>query len=113
MLISVGFKLTKPAIFYAKYKKGWPYFVPFVVTVVAILLTDLLVGIVIGVMVGTVFVLVQNFRSAILSVSDGNNILIRFKKDLFFLHKYELKRTLAPAAERVQPVARFRAYSFY
>jgi len=95
VLIMVGYKLTKPAIYMAKFRKGWPYFVPFVVTVVAIMLTDLLVGIVIGVVVGTVFVLAQNFRSAILCVSDGNNYLIRFRKDLFFLHKYELKKALS------------------
>lgn len=100
VLIMVGYKLAKPAIFWAKYKKGWPYFVPFVITVVAILLSDLLVGIGIGVMVGTVFVLVQNFRSAILCINDGQNYLIRFKKDLFFLHKYELKRTLAALPSR-------------
>ena len=95
VLITVGYKLTKPAIYLAKFKKGWPYFIPFVVTVASILMTDLLVGIFVGVLVGTAFVIAQNFRSAILSVSDGNNYLIRFKKDLFFLHKYELKRVLS------------------
>jgi MFS superfamily sulfate permease-like transporter len=95
VLISVGFKLTKPAIYLAKYSSGWPYFMPFVVTIVAILLTDLLVGVVIGVVVGSVFVLAQNFRSAIALEQVEKNYTIRFKKDLFFTHKHELKRTLA------------------
>lgn len=95
VLIAVGYKLTKPAIFTKKYKKGQSHFLPFVVTVTAIMLTDLLMGIMIGVVVGVVFILIQNFHSAILKVDDGDHHLIRFKKDLFFLHKYELKRTLA------------------
>lgn len=95
VLIALGYKLTKPAIFTKKYKKGQSHFVPFVVTVTAIMFTDLLMGIFIGVVVGVVFILIQNFHSAILKVNDGDQHVIRFKKDLFFLHKYELKRALA------------------
>ncbi|MBY0407716.1 MAG: hypothetical protein K2Q01_08485, partial [Rickettsiales bacterium] len=95
ILIAVGYKLTKPSIFMKKYEKGWSQFIPFVVTIIAILLTDLLVGIGIGVAVGVAFMLVQNFQSAIMFVQDNNNYLVRSKKDLFFLHKYELKRTLS------------------
>lgn len=94
ILIAVGYKLTKPRIFFQKYEKGAAYFVPFVVTIVAILMTDLLIGIGIGVAVGMVFVIMQNCRSVILFVSDGSNYLIRMKKDMFFVHKYELKQTL-------------------
>lgn len=94
ILISIGYKLTKLQIFREKYEMGMSYFIPFVVTVAAIVLTDLLVGIGIGLTVGIVFVLVQNFRSAITFVEDGSNYLVRLKKDFFFLHKYELKKTL-------------------
>lgn len=95
ILISVGYKLTKPSIYMKKYEKGASQFIPFLVTIIAILCTDLLVGIAIGVVVGIVFVLLQNYHSAILYVVDNNNYLVRSKKDLFFLHKYELKRTLS------------------
>lgn len=95
VLISVGYKLAKPSLFIAKYKKGWSHFVPFVVTVAAILLTDLLKGIGIGLVVGIFFVLIENTRSAIFCVKDGNNYLIRFKRDLFFIHKHELKKDLS------------------
>lgn len=96
VLIAVGYKLTKPAIFARKYKKGVQHFLPFLVTVTAIMLTDLLTGILIGCVVGVAFILRQNFRSAITTVNDDqDHYLVRFKKDLFFLHKYELKRALA------------------
>ena len=95
VLISVGYKLTKPALYVKKYKKGPSHFYPFVITVAAILLTDLLVGIGIGVVVGVAFMLIQSFRSAATITQDGTRVLIAFHKDLFFIHKYELKRMLS------------------
>lgn len=94
ILINVGYKLTKPAIFFEKFQKGIQYFVPFIVTVAAILLTDLLQGIAYGFVVGILFVVIQNARSAIRLVVDGKNYMVRARKDLFFLHKYELRRKL-------------------
>lgn len=94
ILIAVGYKLTKPAIFMQKYRKGLRHFIPFVVTITAILFTDLLVGIAIGVATGVLFILLQNFRSAVILVEDENHYLLRLKKDIFFIHKYELKKTL-------------------
>lgn len=94
VLISVGYKLTKPALYVEKYKKGWSSFIPFVVTVASILFTDLLVGIGIGMAVGMFFVLHENARGSLLCVQDGENYLIRVKKDLFFINKLELKRAL-------------------
>lgn len=94
ILISVGYKLTKPQVFFNKYKKGWAHLIPFLVTIVAILLTDLLVGIGVGLLVGGLFVIINNYHSAILHVQEGKNHLIRFKKDMSFMHKYELKRIL-------------------
>lgn len=99
VLISVGYKLTKPEIFLKKYEKGWAHLIPFVVTIVAILLTDLLVGVCIGLAVGAFFIVRANFKSGINFVQDGNNYLIRFKQDMSFIHKYELKRFLEKIPE--------------
>jgi carbonic anhydrase len=68
--------------------------VPFVITVVAILMTDLLIGIVIGLFVGFVFVVGRNFRSAITFACDDDDCLIRARRNLYFIHKYELQREL-------------------
>ncbi len=94
VLIAVGYKLAKPGIFVEKYQKGMAYFVPFTVTIAAILFTDLLIGIAIGVAVAMVFIVWENLRSAVLVMNDGSNCLVRIKKDLFFMHKYELKQAL-------------------
>ncbi len=99
VLISVGYKLTKPQIFLDKYEKGWVHFVPFVVTILAILFTDLLVGIGIGLFVAGGFIIYNNYHSAVSHMIDGDKHLVRFKKDMSFLHKYELKRILEKIPE--------------
>jgi carbonic anhydrase len=95
VLIATGYKLTKPKLFTERYKQGWTQFVPFVVTIGAILFTDLLIGIVIGLAVGFVFVVARNFRSAITFVCDDGDCLIRARRNLYFIHKYELQNELA------------------
>jgi MFS superfamily sulfate permease-like transporter len=95
ILIATGYKLTKPKLFTDRLKQGWTQFVPFVVTVLAILFTDLLIGIGIGLVVGFVFVIARNFRPAITFACDGNDCLVRARRNLYFIHKVELQRALA------------------
>lgn len=94
VLIATGYKLAKPALFIKRFQQGWTQFVPFVVTVTAILFTDLLVGIGIGLAVGFVFVVGRNLRTAITFACDGDDCLIRARRNLYFMHKYELQREL-------------------
>jgi MFS superfamily sulfate permease-like transporter len=94
VLIATGYKLTKPKLFTERFKQGWTQFIPFVVTVVAILFTDLLEGIVIGIAVGFVFVIARNFRTAITFACDGDDCLVRARRNLYFMHKYELQKSL-------------------
>lgn len=94
VLIATGYKLTKPRLFTERYKQGWTQFVPFVVTIAAILFTDLLVGIGIGLAVGFVFVIARNFRTAITFACDGEDCLLRARRNLYFIHKYELQNEL-------------------
>jgi len=99
VLIFTGYKLAKPALFVAFYKKGWDQFLPFVITIVAILFTDLLVGVLIGIAVGLVFVLRSNFKSAVLVVHDSNRYLFRLRKDVSFLNKPIIKNKLEEVPE--------------
>lgn len=62
VLLIVGYKLTKPALYKMQYKLGKAQFVPFIVTVGAILVTDLLVGIMTGIAVSIYFVLKNNYK---------------------------------------------------
>ncbi|WP_153797774.1 SulP family inorganic anion transporter [Foetidibacter luteolus] len=99
VLIYTGYKLAKPSVFKAFFKKGLDQFIPFVVTIIAIILTDLLVGILIGIAVGLFFVLRSNFKSAVFIVHDENKYLVRLRKDVSFLNKPILKRKLENVPE--------------
>jgi MFS superfamily sulfate permease-like transporter len=94
VLIATGYKLTKPKLFIDRYRQGWTQFLPFVITSAAILFTDLLIGIVIGLVAGFIFVVARNFRPAITYVCDGADCLIRARRNLYFIHKYELQSKL-------------------
>lgn len=94
VLIATGYKLAKPKLFMERWKQGWSQFVPLVVTVLAILFTDLLKGIAIGLAVGFVFVVARNFRTAITFACDGDDCLVRARRNLYFIHKYELQKAL-------------------
>ena len=94
ILIFTGYKLAKPSLFRAFYKKGWDQFLPFVFTIVAILATDLLKGVVIGIAAGLIFVLRSNFKTAVFVVNDHNKYLFRLRKDVSFLNKPIIKNKL-------------------
>lgn len=94
ILIMVGYKLAKPKIFKTIYHDGLNQFVPFIVTVLGIIFTDLLVGIAIGAVIGILFILYTNSQSTIEVTRRGNQIYIKFLKDLHFLSKPQLKDTL-------------------
>ncbi|AUW60073.1 hypothetical protein C1T17_04390 [Sphingobium sp. SCG-1] len=97
VLIATGYKLAKPKLFMERFKQGWTQFIPFVVTVGAILFTDLLIGIMIGLTVGFIFVIARNFRPAITFACDetGTDCIIRARRNLYFIHKYELQKAFA------------------
>lgn len=99
VLIYTGYKLAKPSLFKALYKKGWDQFLPFVITIVAILLTDLLIGVVIGIGVGLFFVVRSNFKTAVFIVNDENRYLFRLRKDVSFLNKPIIKAKLEEVPE--------------
>jgi MFS superfamily sulfate permease-like transporter len=94
VLIFTGYKLAKVKIFKEFYCKGWDQFTPFVGTIVGILITDLLIGILIGIAIGLFFVVKSNFHSSVLVVQDRGRHLVRLRKDVSFLNKPIIKRTL-------------------
>lgn len=94
VLIMVGYKLAKPAIFKEVFREGQDQFVPFLVTVVAVVFTDLLKGIGIGVVVAMGYILYTNYKGSMSFMRDGKNVLIQFNKDIFYFNKSELKQKL-------------------
>jgi len=112
ILIVTGYKLAKVSLFKEFYSKGLPQFIPFCITVIAILFSDLLVGITIGLIVSTVFIIRSNFKSSILMVSDKNQYLIRFRKDISFLNKPIIKEKLESLPANSQVVIDIKKADF-
>jgi MFS superfamily sulfate permease-like transporter len=98
ILILVGYKLTKPALYKEQFGLGWKQFIPFIVTVLAILFSDLLIGILIGLAVGVFYILKANYKVPF-STSErghqyGNAKVIQLSEHVSFLNKPSLIRTL-------------------
>lgn len=95
VLLMVGYKLTKPALYGQMWRAGIDQFLPFLITVLAIVFTDLLTGVLIGMLFGFVFVIRTNHHSAFTLVHRESMYLLRFNKDASFVNKTELKTKLA------------------
>ena len=94
ILLVIGLKLNSPSLYREMYKKGTEQFLPFVITIVAILLSDMLIGIAFGLLSSVFFVLKTNFKTAVILVNDENHFLLKFTKDVSFLHKSSLRKAL-------------------
>ncbi len=99
ILVFTGYKLAKITLFKEYYQKGWDQFMPFIITIISIIFTDLLKGVIVGIIIGLFYVIRSNYRSAIFSVSEGNNVLIRLRKDVSFFIKPLLKQKLEEIPE--------------
>lgn len=94
ILFWVGYSLASRKVFSEMYDKGFDQFFPFIATVVAVVFTSILTGVLIGLAVGIFVMAWGSHYSAITVVTEGNNTLIRFNKDLSFINKIKLKVVL-------------------
>lgn len=98
VLLMVGFKLTKPALYKAQYRLGKNQFIPFIVTILAILFSDLLIGISIGLIVGIFYILKANYKTPYFfdpkEHANDKVIRIRLSENVSFLNKASIILTL-------------------
>jgi len=99
ILLVVGYKLAKPALFKQMYKLGWKQSVPFFVTVIGIVFTDLLVGISLGLAVGIVVILLKSYQNShFLHIEDKSNgkhkIKMTLAEEVIFLNKGAILKEL-------------------
>lgn len=64
VLLMVGYKLAKPALFVKMWQLGWKQFIPFIVTVAGVVLIDLLSGVGLGMAVGIFIILLKSFQNS-------------------------------------------------
>jgi MFS superfamily sulfate permease-like transporter len=103
ILLFTGYKLAHPKEFKKVIAEGWKQWVPFVITIAVVVGVDLLWGIFIGTAVGIVFVIYTNYSSVFSVYKNQKEVLIKFQKDVTFLHKMALKEALRkiPAGSEV------------
>jgi MFS superfamily sulfate permease-like transporter len=98
VLLVVGFKLTKPALYKGQWKLGMDQFLPFIITILAILFTDLLKGISIGLVVGIFYILKANYKTPYFFHKvvghEGERIHIKLSENVTFLNKASVALTL-------------------
>lgn len=113
VLLIVGYKLAKPALFKKMFGLGWQQFLPFIVTVLGIVFTDLLVGIGLGLAVGIAVILIKNYRNShflhIEDKSDGKHkIKMTLAEEVTFFNKGAILKELDNLPENTQLELDFR-----
>ena len=104
VLITVGYKLAKPALFRSMYAQGPYQFIPFIVTIIGILTTDLLIGIGLGLAVAIFTILLNNYQHAFFVDRDPTGaVRVVLSEHVSFLNRVTVMRALAevPAGARV------------
>ena len=98
VLLVVGFKLTKPALFKGQFRLGKEQFIPFFVTIVAILFSDLLKGIAVGMAVSVFYILRANYRQPYffqkIEHTAKETIHLKLSEHVSFLNKASIILTL-------------------
>jgi MFS superfamily sulfate permease-like transporter len=94
ILIVIGFKLASFKTIKSSLTAEKQQSIPFLVTVLGTVLFDLLTGVVSGTLVGVFFILKANSHQVMTVVNESNMHLIRFNKDVSFVHRSMLKDIL-------------------
>ena len=98
ILILIGYKLARPALFIKWWKNGLYQFVPFAATIIGIVFTDLLIGVGIGLAISIFFILRENLKSPYFfqqkEYDKGEIIHINLAQEVSFLNKAAIKLTL-------------------
>lgn len=98
ILMLVGYKLAKPALFKKMWSQGNGQFVPFIITVIAVYFSDLLTGLLIGLATGILYILYNNaripYRLGKDSTAGKESIRLELAQELTFLNKVSLLRTI-------------------
>ncbi len=116
ILIFIGYKLTKPAIFKTIYNQGWDRFIPFIATVIGIVMLNLLVGILIGLAISLFYILKTNSQARLDIVTEvypnGTINRLLLPQQITFLNKASLVAELAaiPRASQLIIDARYSRY---
>jgi len=98
ILLLIGYKLTKVALYKSMFFSGRDQFIPFIVTILVILFTDLLIGVMVGLGVAIFFILRVNMKNTYSWNQDehkpGEPIRLILSDEVTFLNKASMRLTL-------------------
>lgn len=98
ILLLIGYKLAKPALFKKMYEQGKGQLIPFVVTILGIVLTDLLMGIALGMIVAIFVILRNNFKIPYTMKKENlegkEKLRMILSQDVTFLNKASIQMSL-------------------
>ena len=103
VLILVGYKLARPAVFKHFWHKGIYQFIPFIATAAAVVVFDLLKGVGLGLIISILFILHGNMKRAYYlsreELAEATTIRLDLAEEVSFLNKAAIKKTL----KNIQP----------
>ena len=99
VLLLVGYKLAKPALFRQMFILGKSQFVPFTITILGVVFTDLLTGIIMGLVVGITVILINSYKNSHFLHKEGHDVpdgtvKMTLAEELTFLNKGAILREL-------------------
>jgi len=98
ILLVIGYKLARPAVFKHFYKRGKYQFFPFIITVVVVVFTDLLTGVALGMIISIFAILKGNMERAYYfrkeEYENGDIIHMHLAQEVSFLNKAAILFTL-------------------
>ncbi len=96
ILLVVGYKLAKPALFKTMYKVGMYHFIPFMATILGLIFSNMLTGIGIGLGFALIFILLENFKVAfyLQEQQKANKNIITLSENVSFLNKANILKLL-------------------
>jgi MFS superfamily sulfate permease-like transporter len=108
VLLLIGYKLAKPAVFKHFWNQGKYQFVPFIATFGAVVFLDLLKGVALGMIISVFAILRGNMKRAYdfrkEEYKDGDVIHIDLAQEVSFLNKASIKSTLTSIPENSKVV---------
>ena len=97
VLLIVGYKLAKPALFKKMFSLGWKQWLPFLITVIGIVFTDLLIGIGLGLAVGIVIILIKSYQNSHFlhkESQSGDQLKMTLAEEVTFFNKATILKEL-------------------
>jgi len=97
ILLVVGYKLAKPALFKTMYQLGFFHFIPFLATIIGLIFSDMLTGLIIGMGFALFFILLENLKEGfhVHEQQKINKTIITLPENVSFLNKSNIVRLLS------------------